>query len=151
MQFLSIIAATVLSATSAQPRNHTGGAGSNPMEVARAAYRTADDAEALQRQAGFSCANGQGYQLSQAAYSLHTTLSDLYWSARRAAGGQRTGVTRNHQGDAEFDALFDRTEQYYAQVQSAYSYIANYCNSNIQSYYQSLQYDYSYLAQTVGH
>src|SRR5262245_14648558 len=97
MKSKTTLAAAILSAVAAtahaqETRDHNpgGGGGGDPREIARAAYRAADDAEAIQNQARISC-YGQGYQLSQSAYNLHMALSDLYYAARRDAGGLRTG------------------------------------------------------------
>ncbi len=150
MQLRTTLFATALAlaasvaAAAPQTRNHTGGGTTDPREVARASYRAADDAEAMSRDANWSCRNGQGYQLGASANRLHLALSDLYRAALRASTGNP--LSRHH-NDSPFGEDFELVEQSYSQLQMDFSTVGFSCGTEVQRLYQSLQYDYSYLGQ----
>jgi hypothetical protein len=149
MKLTTFLAATLLTTTAAaQTRDHHSGGG-NPADISRASYRAADDAEAMASQARYGCYNGQGAQLSASANRMHLALSDLYYAARRAAGGQRTAELRDHNQGGDLGGLFEIVASDYNQVQIDYNYVGFNCNASVQNLYRSLQYDYSYLAQVM--
>lgn len=139
----------------------------NAAETARAAYRAADDAEALayaaNRDAGWNREviiesetenhvvpedhrDGTLREVARHANSLHYSLSDLYRAARRAGGGF---TPEDHRGD-DIREEFLRSRAFFMELQRAYRDLSPYQYSRqIDTLYRALEYTFSRLEWTV--